>query len=141
MLVEPLSLGGRSLRAGTYVWLFGRGPDGCEVEFEDRRHRVPCAALVESPVPRPPLAELRRLDPCFGLPDQAFDEVAAEQFSYRYLRCKAHGQLFLEDWRGGIADYVRLIFVGDLGDRSFADAWIRFHRIPDDLLNFRGIAL
>ena len=142
MLIEELVLGGRVLAPGTYLWILGYRQHGLvEIEYQSRCERIPARSLVESPVPRPPIDELKKRDPCFGLGREAFERVFEEERYYEFLRCREHGRLFLDDVRGGVAQYSRFILVETEPKDDLRIVWARYHRVPDDLLNFRGIAL
>ena len=93
-------------------------------------------------MPAPRIEQLKMLDGCFGLDDNAFEMVLKETDKYyRFLRCKAHGQLFLEDGRGTAFMYSRLIYVGDLGNSSLDHVWTKLHGMSDDMLNYLCVAL
>jgi Lon protease-like protein len=149
MLVRSLEVGGRRALAGSYAWNLGPASDG-RVLIELRGTRlhgvtaaVPQDALRDCPVPAPALEQLCRLDPCFALPveDLVTEEINRE-LQFTLLRCKPHGRLFLEDLRGSIAMYTRLILVEPAAaeQESSAEIWRRYHELSDDWLNHLGIA-
>jgi len=142
ILIEQVVVGGRALPPGTPVWIHAERPHGeFDVEFQNHFERIPARSVAASPIPRPSIDELRAKDPCFGLGDDAFEEVFREDQLFAFHRCRAHGRLFLEDLRGGIAMYNRWILVTEGHESDLRTLWSRYHAISDDVLNFRCIAL
>ena len=96
-------------------------------------------ALSSPPVPKPPLVQLRELDGCFGLGDDAFDEVHVDSENcFAIQRCKAHGMLFLRDTRGTIAWYQRVTLLYPDDGESWMEIWRRYHGMSDDWLNLKA---
>jgi hypothetical protein len=142
LIVEPLALDGKRIEKDTHVWIMSRDSDHWRIEYRDKSYTVPRNSVVECPVPMPRIEQLKMLDGCFGLDRSAFEVVLKESDKYYLLlRCKAHGKLFLEDGRGTVFMYSRLIYVGDLGNSSFDHIWGKFHGISDDMLNYMCVAL
>ena len=142
MIVEPVMLGGIRVEKGTPIWITAEEPESYQIEYNQRFYPMPKKLAVKCPVPRPAIDELKKLDSCFGDSEDAFEEVIKDMTSYyRFLRCKAHGNFFLEDTRGGIGMYSRLIYIGQIDHHSFEGIWSKYHYVPDDLLNYMGIAL
>jgi hypothetical protein len=146
LLLRSLEVGGRRASADTPVWLLGpHGRDTSLVELRSVQKRgalwiVPNDALLACPVPRPALEALCERDACFGWQSPAFDVLEVNQeHQFRLLRC-AHGRMFLEDLRGGAAQYLRLILVEPLEDEASVATWQRYHAMSDDWLNHLGIA-
>lgn len=97
---------------------------------------------MRMPAPKPTLAQLEKVDPCFGKPPVAFVEwVNDEEKGYRILTCRAHGHVFLEDRRGAEVGTERLIFIGKADESEYESLWRKYHAMSDDALNALGIAL
>jgi len=141
LTVELFALEGKEIQRDTHVWIMGREPDQWHIEYKDKSYSVARHLVVECPVPRPLIEQLRTLDGCFGLSESAFDEVLIDRDNYYiFMRCKQHGKLFLDDTRGTSVWYSRLIYVGDLGNSSYDHVWSKFHDISDDMLNYMCVA-
>lgn len=110
-----------------------------EVEYRDRRGTIPADALVAYPVKGPTVEELRKLDLCFGLSDDAFDvEHRSQEHFYAILRCRAHGRRFLRDTRGSFAWYSRTTLLRDDDDGPPDDIWAKYHWKSDSWLMLEG---
>jgi hypothetical protein len=140
--LRPVEIGGRVVPADTHVWIFRRGEGSADVEYQDRRSRVPEDAVANSPVKAPCLDELKKLDSCFGMSDDAFETMLIDNESYfEILLCREHGKRFLRDVRGSSAWYSRLTLLRDTDDGDTKDIWARYHRASDDRLNLEGRTL
>lgn len=139
--LRAVEIGGRVVPADTDVWIFRRGDGNADVEYRDRRGRVPEDAVADSPIKAPSLDELKRLDSCFGMSDDAFETMLSDESYFEILRCREHGRRFLRDFRGTIAWYSRLTLLRDTDDGDARDTWARYHRASDDWLNFEGRTL
>ena len=142
LLIRDCRFGDLSIRADSHVWIHGQRGENAELEFEGRRVTCPLKHIVEVPVPRPPLGELRKLDECFGAAPDAFEMIHHDQENmFRLLRCRKHGSYFLEDVRGQIGLYQRLILVEAESAANPRLAWRRYHAVSDDMLFYLGIAM
>ena len=97
---------------------------------------------MEARVPRPSLDQLRELDPCFGLGEDAFEgQVVNHSWMFRIFRCKAHGRHFIGVMYGGIGmwERVTLLEPGEEGDPK--RAFDRYIAMSDDDLNRLGRSL
>ena len=140
--LRSVSVGGKSIPAYAEVWVFGRADGHAEVEYRGHRGRVAEDILCAYPVRGPALETLRRLDPCFGLDDDAFVSEHIDQDSYfEVLRCTAHQRRFLRDTRGTIGLYSRLTLLRDDDDGSPQDIWSKYHRMADAELLLAGRTL
>jgi hypothetical protein len=96
LTIRDVDVGGKLVGADNVVWVHARSDGEAEVEFRGRRGRIRADAIVPYPVKGPELADLRELDPCFGLPPEAFEvEHHNDAFQYELLRRRAHGRRFL----------------------------------------------
>jgi hypothetical protein len=140
--IRPVELGDATLAVDTSVWILRELDGSLEVEHRDARGCVPRDAIAQSPVPRLPLEELRKRDPCFGLEETAFvvEHKDGERW-YSIERCKAHGRRFLRDARGSAALYERVTLLDDSERGSFLSIWSRYHAMSDDWLNVVGNSL
>ena len=111
LVIAEIRAGGRTVPAGTPLWVFGVTADGrALVEMGGERFEVPADRLVDTPVPAP-TDRLLRLDPCFAQPKALRQVYADEANLFRILECP-HGSLFLEDTVSGVGWHARLIFIG-----------------------------
>jgi len=139
LLICPATIGRYSLSPDTPVWILASHEDSWEVEYRDASGRVARSGVVECPVPRPPLVQLRELDACFGLAEAAFDDVHADPKNcFVIQRCRAHGTLFLRDTRCTVALYERVTLLGPDDGGSWVELWRRYHGMSDDWLNLKG---
>jgi hypothetical protein len=105
-----------------------RGAGYAEVEYRGIRGRIREDTVVPYPVPRPDLAELRQLDPCFGLPDEHFElECRSNEHYCEILKCRAHGRRFLRDVRGTSAWYSTTTLLDEDEDGEPDAIWSRHH--------------
>ena len=144
MIIRDITGRNLVLRAADYVWILGPPEEGCVlVEKKNKQEKIPGQAVVDIPVPVPDIKELRKKDDCFGRSDKHFKEVyRSEMHMFRLLRCKRHGKLFLEDTRGGVAMYNRLILLADDDTNESPETiWSRYHSMPDEWLKYLCIAL
>lgn len=139
LIVKDVATPQRDFRADTIVWVHDRAGARVDIEYKSRFYVIPADAVVPVPVPAPPDAALLALDPCFLSPESAFEAVHRSENYFRLLRCRAHGRIFLEDYRGGIAEYRRLIFIQE-PDAPPERLWEKYHHYSDDWLNYQGIA-
>ncbi len=140
--LKPVSVGGKSVPAYAEVWVLSRADGHAEVEYRGKRGRVADDILSAYPVRGPALETLRRLDPCFGLGDDAFVSEHIDQDSYfEILRCKAHQRRFLRDTRGTIGWYSRLTLLLDDDDGSPQDIWSKYHWMAEAELLLAGRTL
>ncbi len=132
----------KELPPDTLIWVHGESDQYWEVEYQDRRGKIPRNAAVPYPVKGPSLAKLKRLDSCFGLEDDAFvlEHLSKESY-YEILRCRAHGRRFLRDTRGGIGMYTVLTLLEDDEEGSPDDIWARYHWKSDSWLSLEGRTL
>jgi hypothetical protein len=101
---------------------------------------VPADVLLDCPIAAPSRAQLEELDPCFySEPDAFVEEHDGSARWYRLLRCKAHGRRFLEETRGSVGIYTRLIAI-DATEESPDEIWRRYNAMSDDWLSHLGIA-
>jgi hypothetical protein len=134
--LRSVEIGDKEVPADTPIWIFNRFEGVVEVEYKDRRGRIPSDAVAISPVNAPSIDELRKLDSCFGLPDDAFErEVLNQECYFEILRCRVHGKRFLLDYRGTVGWYSRLTFLGNDDGDDIQVLWARFHYVSDDWLN------
>jgi hypothetical protein len=139
LTIRDVEIDGVSVRADELVWMHGEKGDSIEVEYRDHRGRIPADAVVPYPVRGPALEELRKLDPCFGLPDEAFVvEHMRHEHLYELLRCRAHGRRFLRDTRGTFAWYSLTTLLRDEDDGPPDDLWARYHWMSDSRLMLEG---
>lgn len=93
---RDLQIDGKLVPSAEQVWVHGRSGTWTEIEFRGRRGRVPSDALRDHPVVGPSLEQLRALDLCFVLPDDAFEQTYIDRdHSFEIVRCRAHGSRFL----------------------------------------------
>jgi hypothetical protein len=128
LTIRGVDIGGKHVPADQVVWVHARGQEYAEVEYRERRGRVPLDAIVAYPVTGPELPALQKLDPCFGLSDEAFERehISAEHF-YELLRCRAHGRRFLRDVRGTSAWYSTTTLLADDEEGEPDEIWARYH--------------
>jgi hypothetical protein len=140
--IRDVEIAGKPVVADQVVWVHGRTGDFAEIEYRNARGRIRADAIVSYPVKGPGLEELRKLDPCFGLPDDAFESehVSADHY-YERLRCRAHGRPFLRDTRGTIAMYSTLTLLKDDEEGGPDDIWARYHGKSDSKLMLEGRTL
>lgn len=137
MMIRDITGRNLALRASDDVWILGPPEDGfIFVEKKNKQEKIPEHAVMEVPVPPPDIDELRKKDDCFGRSDEHFKEVyRSDMYMFRFLQCKRHGKFFLDDTRGGLAMYSRLILVDDdYAKESPETIWNRYHSMPDDWL-------
>lgn len=93
-------------------------------------------------VKRPELEDLRKLDPCFGQPDEAFEteHLSAEHY-FELLRCRAHGRRFLRDVRGSVAMYTTLTLLQEDEEGTPDEIWTRYHSKSHSRLMLEGRTL
>jgi len=143
MIIRDFTGRNLALRASDDVWILGPPEDGYVlVEKKNKQEKIPEHTVVDIPVPSPEINELRKKDDCFGRSAKHFKEVyKSDKDMFRLLRCKRHGKLFLDDTRGGLAMYSRLILVDDENaNESPETIWNRYHSMPDDWLQYLCIA-
>lgn len=113
-----------------------------QIEYRRWRGLVPVTALARYPIESPSLDELRALDPCFGLAEDAFVVEHADAARYfEIVRCRAHGRRFLRDTRGTVGWYTVLTLLRDDERGPPADIWRRYHSLDDGLLRLEGRSL
>ena len=141
IITREVACSGITLKLADYVWILGMAENGrIPVEYKNHMTTVPENHVIQCPVPRADLDDLRKKDDCFGRPGDYFtEEFNSERYWFRLLRCKRHGRLFLEDTRGGIAMYTRMILVTST-DEDPETIWNQYHSMSDDWLNHLGIA-
>jgi hypothetical protein len=139
VLIRDACIGRYSLPADTPVWIVGARGESLEVEYRDAHGVLPTSHVAESPVRRPTEAQLRSLDPCFGLPEDAFTKVHVDPENlFAIERCNAHGMLFLRDTRGSIGLYERITLLKPEESDDWVTIWSRYHQTSDDWLNLQG---
>jgi hypothetical protein len=142
LTIRPVTLESKAVPVHSLVWVWSRAVGQAEIEFRDRRGRVPEEALVPYPVKPPDLEVLRRLDSCFGLEDSAFErEVLDRERYFEIVRCRAHGARFLRDTRGTFAWYTRVTLLRDTDEAAPEDLWSRYHAMPEAALLLEGRTL
>ncbi|MBK7974951.1 MAG: hypothetical protein IPK07_17265 [Deltaproteobacteria bacterium] len=142
MTVREVEIEGKRLPSHTVVWVWGKCEGQARIEYERWRGLVPITALTRYPIESPPLEELRKLDPCFGVPDEAFDVVHADSANdYEIVRCRAHDRRFLRDTRGSIGWYTVLTLLRGDDRGSPEEIWRRYHALDDSLLRLEGRSL
>ena len=139
LIIRGFDAGTGFLGHDTHVWIHSINEGGAEIEHKNKFYTVPIDILAELPVPAPTREALLTIDPCFLSDGSAFLEIYSSENYFRILQCKRHGVRFLEDHRGGVALYSRLIYIEDPHDSPEA-IWKRYHRMSDDWLNFLKIA-
>jgi len=138
---ERIVVGSSSINGSSHAWLLEKDEQRSVIEFNNKRYAIPNDSYCSSPVPAPDGDVLERLDSCFLKPMDHFEAiVSSKENYYRILKCREHGKFFLEDYRGGIAMYHRLIFLGESLDGTPSQIWKRFHAVSDDELNYLRIA-
>jgi hypothetical protein len=140
--LEAVSLGGKTIPAHTVVWVWSRANGHAEIECGEKRGRVAEDVLSPYPVKGPGVERLRRLEPCFGLDDDAFvrDHLDQEHY-FELLRCKAHGARFLRDTRGTVGWYSRLTLLRDDDVGNPGDIWSKYHGMSETELLLEGRTL
>jgi hypothetical protein len=139
VLLRGASIGRHSVAPGTAVWIVATRGELREVEYRDARAVLPANDVATSPVARPTEAQLRRLDKCFGLPEEAFTKVHLDaEHLFMIQKCKAHGRLFLRDTRGTIGLYERVTLLKPEDSEDWLTVWSRYHQMSDDWLNLGG---
>ncbi|MFN7952358.1 MAG: hypothetical protein U0610_11585 [bacterium] len=139
MTVREVEIDGKRLPPHTVVWVWGKSAGQAQIEFKKWRGLVPVTALVRYPVESPPLEELRKLDGCFGMPDEAFEVVHRDDVHcFELLRCRAHGRRFLRDTRGTIGWYSIVTLLRDDERGAPEDLWRRYHAQDDSELRLAG---
>jgi hypothetical protein len=142
LTLRPITVGRKSVPADSLVWVLRRMGTTAEVEIQDERGTVPADALVDYPAAGPGLDRLRALDPCFGLPDEAFDnEHLDPRYYFTIVRCRAHGRRFLRDVRGGIGMYEVLTLLDESDQGSPFEIWTRYHNRSHAWLMWQGRTL
>ncbi len=142
MTLVEVDIEGRSLPPHTVVWVWGKSGGQAQIEYRRWRGLVPVTALTRYPVDGPTLEELRKLDPCFGLPDEVFDAVERDDRNYfEILRCRAHGRRFLRDTRGTIGWYSIVTLLDEDDRRTPEEIWRRYHSMDDGELRLAGRSL
>ena len=142
LIIRPVSFAGYSLGPDTHVWLLDSDAERWQVEFRDRQGTLSLADVLECPVSRPTIEQLRKLDPCFGRPDDAFhDEHVSPEHYFVVQRCRAHGAWFLRDTRGTIAMYDRVTLLSHEDGDDWVSIWSRYHAMSDDWLSYKGRTL
>ena len=140
--IRDVDVGGRHVAADQIVWVHARKDGYAEVEYRDRRGRVPLDAILPYPVRGPRLEDLQKLDSCFGSSDEAFAiEHHSYEHWYRMLRCRAHGRRFLEDTRGTIASYSTTTLLNDDEEGEPDEIWARYHWKSHSWLMLEGRTL
>jgi hypothetical protein len=130
---RDIDLEGRRVPADEEVWVHRRGDSWTEIEFKGRRGRVPSDAINDHPVHRPSLAQLRELDSCFGLDDDAFEQkyIDKENF-FTIVTCRAHGRRFLVDTvTYSFVWGTRTTLLTDDDADDPAEVWRRYHGQTD----------
>ncbi|MCJ7772033.1 MAG: hypothetical protein MUP22_02750 [Desulfobacterales bacterium] len=127
------------LKHDTHVWVHNQNKETAEIEYKNKFCIIPSKIVIESPVPLPDKNVLLALDPCFLSDNSAFVEVYTSDKYYRILQCKKHNTKFLEDSRGGIALYSKLIYIEKPDDEP-GIIWEHYHSMSDDWLNYLKIA-
>lgn len=142
MLLQAVPTAGATLEAGRPVWIVGLPECGrVAIEADGRPATVPAGSVTESPIPAPSLDALRAVDDCFGRSRRHFvQEHESRECGFCLFRCRKHGRLFLEDMRGGVGVYTRLILLAESSGDPEA-LWSRYHAMSDDWLNHLCIAL
>lgn len=93
---RDVELAGRHVKEGEEVWVHRRGESWVEIEHRGHQGRVPLGAVSDKALSGPTLEDLRRLDACFGLADDAFTREHLDREQYFEIRkCMAHGRRFL----------------------------------------------
>jgi hypothetical protein len=139
LTLRSVTIGRKNVAADHEVWVFGRSGSSVDVEYRGERGRVAADALAALPITGPDLEQLRQLDACFGLPDEAFESVHLDIDRYfEIVRCRAHGRRFLRDTCGGVAMYTRTILLEDTDEGSPADIWSKYHYLSDNWLSLLG---
>jgi hypothetical protein len=140
--IKPVTLGNKNVPPYTIVWVLKRSGEIVEIEFKEKHGPVPADSIIPYPVKGPGLESLKRLDPCFGLSDEAFIvEHSDSGYLFEILRCKEHGRRFLRDTRGGIAMYTTLTLLLESDDDKPKEIWKKYHYISDSLLRLQGRTL
>lgn len=142
MTLVEVEIEGKAIPAHTVVWVWGKSGGQAQIEYRRWRGLVPVTALTRHPVDGPSLEALRKLDPCFGLQDDAFDVVVRDDHNYfEILCCRAHGRRFLRDTRGTIGWYSTVTLLGE-GERGTPEEiWRRHHFLDDGELRLAGRSL
>ena len=126
MTVREVEIEGKRLPSHTVVWVWRKCEGQARIEYEQWRGLVP----------------LRKLDPCFGVPDEAFDVVHADSANdFEIVRCRAHDRRFLRDTRGSIGWYTVLTLLRGDDRGSPEEIWRRYHALDDSLLRLEGRSL
>jgi hypothetical protein len=139
MLVSA-DIGGISVRPDTYVWIRGRGNEKVTVEYLDRVAQLPISAVASCPVNGPSQEELDKLDSCFDLRRDAFEDEHVDHKNYFSIqRCRAHGSRFLRDTFTGVAWYDRLTLLRpEDNERDPLAIWSYYHPMSYDWLILQG---
>jgi hypothetical protein len=128
LTVREIEIDGKSVRLDEIVWVHRRGTHHADVEYRGRCGRVPASAIVQYPVPAPPLEELRQLDSCFGLGDAHFElECRSSEHYYEILTCRTHGRRFLRDVRGTSAWFSTTTLLEEDEEGTPDEIWSRHH--------------
>jgi hypothetical protein len=142
LTIRELELDGAHIAADEVVWVHSRTNQLVEIEHRNRHGKVPADAVVPYPVKGPDIETLRRLDPCFGLTDDAFEaEHVSAKHCYTLVRCRAHRRRFLQDLRGGIAMFTLLTLLEDNEPGAADEIWSKYHSISDSRLRLLGRTL
>ena len=132
---------GSPIKGSAHAWLLKRGENQSTIELKNEKYMVPNDSYCSSPVPFPDEDTLEALDSCFLKSMAHFSVVlSSDDDYYRILKCREHARFFLEDHRGGVAMYKRLIFLGANLSGTPDQIWGRYHVVSDDELNYLQIA-
>lgn len=125
--------------ADQLVWVLRADSDRAEVEFKGERGHIRLDCLASYPIPRPTLEQIRKMDPCFDLPETAFaTDYLDETRFFALVRCKAHGRRFLRDTRGGVGMYTLTTLLEPGDDGAPAEIWAKYHSCSDSWLFHQG---
>ncbi len=139
LTLQTLNVGGKSVPPDSLVWVHRIEGGYAEIEHRDLRAKVPDSAIIPYPVPKTPLEQLRKLDSCFGRPQRAFDVIYRDKSRFfEILKCRAHGNRFLEDLRGGIAMYTLLTLLQTDDGEDPEEIWSKYHYKSDSWLFLAG---
>jgi hypothetical protein len=140
LVMREVTVGATNVPAGQLVWVFERSGGDVDVEYRGEGGRVPLDALADLPIRGPGLEQLRQLDPCFGLPSEAFESLHFDQsWMFEIRRCRAHGRRFLSDTRYGFCE--RIILLEDADQGTPFDIWSKYHPHSDEWLLLNGRTL
>ena len=142
LTLKSVIIGNKTIPADRLLWVQKRADGFSDVEYKDQKGRVPNGVIAPYPVKAPSLDELRKHDPCFGLPDSAFEIEYLDHDNYFMIsRCKSHGSRFLRDTRGGVAMYELITLLDDSDIGSPDEVWRKYHHMSDSWLFLQGRTL